>query len=102
MKLNEREIKFTTDTYAVDDSMYIGAWITEENEPDDFYGDVTVCIPYMTAEDEIILDTNNSPELIKEMIKQKLIKKTGEMVGSGFCVYPIAKVTEKFYREVIS
>lgn len=96
MKFDDYEIKFVTDTYAMDGSSYIGAYTTDG----EFYGDITVCIPFMARENEIILDINNSPKIIKEMIKRKLISETGNTVSSGYCVYPTAKVTDKFYEEV--
>jgi len=102
MKFNNYEIKFETSVYIADGSTYIGALICEDGEVVDYYGDVTTCIPFGADDGEIILDTNNCGELIKEMIKQKLIEKTGDTVPSGYCTYPIAKTTEKFKNELVA
>ena len=94
------ELKFIIDKYVRDNSTYIEAVVMENGNPIEPFGYVTTCIPFSTMEeDEVVLDTNNSGELIKEMKKQKLIKLTDRTVSSGFCVYPIGKLTKKFYTE---
>ena len=106
MKFNfydeDYELKFVTDMYAMDGSTYVEAVVMENGKPVEPFGGVTTCIPFATMdEDEIVLDTNNSGELIKEMRKQKLIKLTDRTVSSGYCVYPIGKLTKKFYTEIL-
>lgn len=106
MKLKTRygkkyEIKFDMDKYYIDNSTYICALIMENGEVVDFYGDVTTCIPYSVGEDEILLDSNNSPDLIREMERVGLIKMTGNAVQQGFGKYLVAKLTDKFESELI-
>lgn len=102
MKFNDYEIKFGTNTYLADGSMFIEALIIENGNVVDYYGDITTCIPFATNDGEIILDTNNCGELITEMISQGLIEKTNRTVPSGYCIYPIGKVTKKFETELIA
>ena len=101
MKYNEYEIKFTMGRYVADNSIYIGAYIIEDEKPVDYYGDVTTCIPFTVTDNEMLLDTNNCGDLISEMINQKILEPLGYSVPSGYCNYPTAKVTDKFYKEAL-
>lgn len=102
MKYNDHEIKFVVDKYEKDNSTYIGAVIMEDGEIVDFYDDITICSMYTAiGGEEVVLDTNNSKELINAMIENGLIEKTPYIgVRSGYCDYPKGRITKKFFDEV--
>lgn len=63
------------------------------------YGFVSVNLIHRNiSEDEIFMDMNNSSQLCNAMIKDGLLKPTGETVSSGYCVYPVAKITDKLKK----
>lgn len=89
------DIKFIKDTYAdMFQRIYIGA-ITEN----EFWGDVTINIPQYSLDKDEIFCSNDSPELIKEMIKQGYLEFVYELpVNMG--VYKVCKITEKLKTEL--
>lgn len=89
------DIKFVTDTYAdMFQRIYIGA-VTE----DKFWGDVTINIPKRSLDEDEIFCSNDSPELIKEMIKQGYLEFIYETpVNMG--IYKVCKVTDKLKSEL--
>ena len=95
-----KEIKFYTDMYSVDGSTYVGAVLIENGEPVEYYGDITTCIPFSTMEEEeVVLDTNNCGNAADAMVEQGYVKLTRRKVKSGFCEYPVGKLTKKFFNE---
>jgi hypothetical protein len=102
MKYGDYEIKFYVDRYAKDRSTYIEALVMENGEPVDCYADVTICGMYNTFRGEAALDVNNVGDLIDAMVHNELIEITPRIaVRSGFCEYPIGKLTKKFFNEVV-
>lgn len=68
-------------------------------EDGEMYGYVSRNLIYGNlSEDEIFMDMNNSSQLCKAMIKDGLLKPTGESVSSGYCVYPVARITDKLKK----
>ena len=62
-------------------------WDAKDGGP---YVTMTVNLPnYSLLEGDVILDTNNFPEVIELMEKYNLGKWTNNMAFSGFCAYPI-------------
>ena len=96
----DKEVYFYLDEY-LNGGTYIGAMLIEENG-EDYYGNVSVNVPhgYIENKNEFYADTNNSSNLINAMLEAKLIKKMGESVSSGFCVYPKMKITKDFWNYV--
>jgi len=89
-------IKFMSSTYAdMFERLYIGAYTDE-----DFWGDVTINIPQYSLDEDEIFCSNDSPELIKEMIKQGYLEFLYVLpVNMG--TYQVCKVTEKLKANLI-
>ena len=103
MRFDDEELKFVVDKYVNDGSTYIGAYVIENGEPIDFWGDITVCSMHTAiGGNEVCLDMNNEKRLINAMIKNGLLVMT-ERIGirGEFCNYPIGRITKKFFDEVI-
>ena len=47
---------------------------------------------------QIFLDTNNTKDLCVQLIEDGLLELTGLEKPSGYCVYPVAKITKKFEK----
>ena len=103
MKFDEYEIKFAVGKYGEDNSTYIEAVVMEDGEPIDYYCDVTICSMHTECRGEIVvLDVNNSKELIDAMVENGLIEMTSFIgVRSGYCDYPKGRLTKKFFDEVV-
>ena len=96
------KVYFYTDKYANNDSTFVGAICIDENGEEDYYGNVSINVPfgYLENDNEFYADTNNSSEIVKAMLKEKLIRKTGDTTSSGYCIYPKVKLTKKFWEYV--
>lgn len=95
-------VSFFLNTYS-NDTTYVGAISFDEEENEDFYGDISVNLPHgtITNEREIYADVNNSQVIINAMLKAGLLEETNESCPSGFVVYPKVKLTDKFYEYVV-
>lgn len=72
--------------YADRDRMYVGL-VCEDGEP---YDDLTVNLPDVPmAEAQACLNTNHLPYAVEFVEKYHLAVKSGLLVKSGFCTYPV-------------
>lgn len=71
---------------------YVESWGTlSVNLPDD-----PVAASWCAQDGNIVLDTNNNSQaLVDALVSANIIELTGESVRSGFCAYPLAKITPK-------
>lgn len=95
----EYNLTFKETTYANNGTLAVLA-ITDEGEP---YATVTVNIQdsdRIQEKDVAYLDTNNVRSLVKAMEDAGYIEMTYLYGMSGFCTYPQARFTEKFFKEV--
>ena len=44
------------------------------------------------------MDMNNSGDLCEQMEKDGLLERTGLEKQSGYCIYPVARITEKLEK----
>ena len=96
---NEYDLHFVRSEYANNGSLYVGA-ICSDGEP---FCDVTVNLDesqYIRNPKAAYLDTNNSANVISEMIEEGyvVIDET-DGAESGFCYYPLGVFTDKFFEE---
>lgn len=74
--------------------IYIAAYTDEE-----FWGDVTINIPQFSLENNEVFCSNNSPELITEMINQGYLKyKYSVDINMG--TYKVCEITNKLKEEL--
>lgn len=94
------KIYFFRDTYECNNALYIGANYLDENEDADeyenFYADISINIEGTFLEENEIIASNDSSDLIEKMIKDGLLEDTNEVVLSGFGRYKKVRLTEKF------
>lgn len=68
-----------------------------ENGP---FSNITVNIEDLPV-DEFAVDVNNFPQALRVLKENRIAKPTGKQVRSGFCMYPIWKLTiDEFLKEV--
>lgn len=96
------DIYFTVGKYKSNNTLAIDASFTDEDGFEDYYGNVSKNLvnTRLLADNEFYADTNNNFLLIDEMLKKGLIKQTEEYATSGFCKYPLMRLTEKFKEYV--
>ena len=91
----EYDLKFYKSKYVNSENTAIIAMMDDG----EMYGYVSVNLIHRNlSEDEIFMDMNNSSQLCNAMIKDGLLKPTGETMSSGYCVYPVAKITNKLKK----
>ncbi len=96
----DREVYFYLDRYEMNDATYIGAMMIEDGD-EDYYGDVSINIPHGKIDNANEFYANrDSDQLIKAMLKAKLIEDTDDTVSSGYAVYNKMRTTEKFMEYV--
>lgn len=87
-----KKLDITTSNYAEGGRMALMATDHESGEP---YAVLTVNIPawndYFPDMDEVFLDCNNVPGILKCLKDHKLIEDRECKVWSGFCQYPVVR-----------
>lgn len=76
----------------------------QDDEPHwDYYASVTVNLPDMfhMEPNAVWVDDNNSRHLVDWMEKQNLLRFTGGLARSGFCVYREAEPSEELLKACI-
>ena len=63
------------------------------------YGSISVNLEGVKLPaDQIFMDMNNSGDLCEQMEKDGLLERTGLEKQSGYCIYPVARITEKLEK----
>ena len=72
--------------------------ICEDGEP---YARVSVNLNESVLCDkrEFYVDVNNCGELVDAMIAEGYLEDMGDVARSGFCTYPLVRMTDKFVEE---
>ena len=63
------------------------------------YGSISVNLEDVKLPDnQIFMDMNNTGNLCKQMEKDGLLERTGLEKQSGYCIYPVVRITEKLEK----
>ena len=81
-------VRLTVNTYANNNSLYVGLTTEGEGFPES-YGDVTVNLIESVPAYCAFVDTNNMPELEDFLVKNGLAEYTGISRQSGYCSFPL-------------
>lgn len=94
----ELTLSFEKSNY-LNGNIYVGIINAENGEP---WADLTVNLGIKLARSYAYLDSNSPSyfqSLIKTLEKLGLIIDTHETAQSGFCIYPLYELTDKFLNE---
>lgn len=71
--------------------------ITMETEDQEPWGVLSVNICPLPERQILIDSNNNSPQLIAAMVEANVIQISERKIRSGFCEYPVATITDKWW-----
>ena len=94
----EKVMKLNAGRYTLYDNLVLTLFDPEDGP----FANITVNLEDLPA-DEFAVDQNNFPEAIGILIKNRVAEFSGKVIRSGYCIYPVYKLTldneRRFHNE---